>query len=190
MSAAFRRWTMTAMASVALALVAAATASPTCVIEGASSQILLYQTRHFTVVASPSDAVSLDLSSGYPPAPGQKAPYVYPTNFHPSGAGAAEAPLHVRICPVGLPPNAIWNLQLAVDDLVDVSTNAVVPADELAYRRRLLGAWTSGSAIPTIVYTGQGHRPVDLYFYFEARLSGGLPAGAYQGALHFTVLAQ
>lgn len=194
MATAMSRLPWTIVGALA-ALFGLAQAGAACTIPGAPSQVLLYQDARVAVVAAPSAAISLDLSGNYPPPPGKRAPYVYPTNFHPalpgssSGPSGSDVPLHVRVCPAGLGATAVWNLQLSIDDLIDPATNARIPASELAYRRRLLSAWTAGSNVPTIVYTGQGSAPVDLYFYFEARLTGAEAAGAYQGTVHFSVLA-
>lgn len=164
-------------------------AAQPCSITGAESQVLLFQDAHYTVVASPSSAVVIDLNTGYPPVPGQSAPYVYDTNFHPMGTGTQDAPLTVRVCPTGVSPTTTWDLQLSLDDLLFATTNAQIPAGELYYSRRLQRNWTSASNTPTTVYVGSGPLPQVLYFYFQARLSGAEKPGVYQGALHFAVLA-
>lgn len=172
-----------------LAWFASAAAAQPCSIAGAQTQVLLYQDAHYTVVGSPSSAVVVDLSTGYPPPPGQAAPYVYDTNFHPAGTGTQDMPLTVRVCPSGVSPTTSWNLQLTLDNLLDSATNAQIPAGEIFYNRRLQLNWTAATDTPTTVATGMGAAPQDLYFYFQARLSGAEAAGVYQGDLHFAVLS-
>lgn len=183
------KWLVTAAALAwGLASLASATAQ-LCPISGTGSPMILFQSAHYMVVAKPSNAVVVDLSTGYPPPPGRAAPYVYDTNFHRAAPGTPENALHVRVCPIGVSATTTWELQLSLDDLFDSTTNSQIPADEFYYDRKWQGNWTAASNTPTSVYTQTGPVPKDLYFYFQARLSGTEAAGVYQGALHFAVFA-
>lgn len=171
-------------------LASVAFARPPCTIEGAPSQVVLDQTAHFTVVAAPTDTIRIDLSKGYPPPAGAAATYhVYPSNFHPAGSGGAETPLTVQVCPFGVSPNTGWNLQISIDDMVDPTTKARIPAGEIYVRRSVVGTWTQGSPTPTVLLTEFGGATRSVRLYFEARLQGSEAAGSYQADVHFNVLA-
>lgn len=160
-----------------------------CTIPGTSTQVVLYQDAHFIVVASPAAVLAVDLSTDYPPPPSEKAPYIYPTNFHQATGNSADAPLLVQVCPLGVTAGTVWNLEASMDDLLNPVGNQSISAQKVAYARRLLNRWTTLSNNPTIVYTGVGSQPVTLALYFEVQLDGSEQAGAYRGALHFNVLA-
>lgn len=180
------------VAPALLALVATAplvARAQDCTIANTDSQVVLYRDAHFVVAASPAADVTVDLTTDYPPPPTAKAPYVYDTNFHPASGTLADAPLLVKICPVGVTENTVWNLQASMDDLVDPVDNQSISATKVAYSRRLMSTWTTLSNDPLIVYTGVGSQPVTLALYFQVWLDGSERAGAYRGALHLDVLA-
>jgi hypothetical protein len=178
-------WALLALVATALPFARAAD----CTIPGASTQVVLYQDTHFTVVGTPAAVVTVDLSKDYPPPPSKKPPYIYGTNFHPALGVQPDAPLLVRVCPVGVTAGAVWNLELSMDDMVDPLTNQSISAQKVAYSRRMLKNWTTLSNEPTIAYTGVGGLPVTLALYFQVQLDGSEQAGGYRGAVQFEVLA-